>query len=66
VRPPSAQVRHRIELNGAAQLYRIDFESLGEGFQANDITTLYFNLLGDGVESRAFDVRIEGIRLNRR
>ncbi|MFN0168865.1 MAG: DUF11 domain-containing protein [Bryobacteraceae bacterium] len=66
VRTPSAQVRQRIELTGDAQRYRMEFESLGENFKANDITTFYFNLLGDGAESRAFDVRIEGIRLNRR
>jgi hypothetical protein len=66
VKTPSAQARRRIDLTGDARKYRIEFDSLGEGFQANDITTLYFNLLGNGAESLPFDLRIDGIRLNPR
>ncbi len=55
IRTPAAQYRRRFPLTGGGERLRLDLT----GFDAHDVTTLYFNVLGTG----AFDLRIEDVRL---
>jgi hypothetical protein len=55
VRTPAAQYRQRFPLTPGGERLRLDLTD----FDASDVTTLYFNVLGTG----AFDLRIEDVRL---
>jgi hypothetical protein len=55
IRTPAAQYRQRFRLTSGGERLRLDLT----GFDASDVTTLYFNVLGAG----AFDLRIEDLRL---
>lgn len=59
--------QHRIfiDLTPEPQRFRIPFAEFGASFKPSDITTLVFNVLGDKVEARDFDVSIESIAFGR-
>lgn len=58
IRTPSAQYRERFELTASGERYRVNLT----GIEANDVTTLYFNILGQG----SFELRIDDVRLIRK
>lgn len=55
------QSRWKVELTPESKTHRLHFADLGESFQANDISTIFFNPLGNGETEAPFELTIDSL-----